>query len=199
MCNLKTKESMKRLMMMAVLVLTVLTAWAQGGIGKAAGWAVDVSTDDFSGEKTYRCMYYDQQKVLTAVYWPQSGAMTLVDWYDGKLYFDVTFDAVMDNRGHIADRYISYEIHVNLPKGESREDDGTAKMGFSDVSRAGEVFMSMFNINPTLDDLKRGTSLAVRYEDPIKGRQVVKKVSLSGFTKCFEDCARRSVQDMIKK
>ena len=184
---------------MAAMVLVALAAMAQGGIGKAPGWAVDVSEDDFSGEKTYRCMYYDQQKVLTAVYWPMSGALTVTDWYDGKLYFDVTFDAVMDNRGHIADRYISYDIHVNFPKSESREDNGVTKQGFTDVSRAGEVFMSMFNIYPTLDDLKRGTSIAVRWDDGIKGKTVVKKISLAGFTRCFEDCAKRSVQDMIGK
>lgn len=189
----------KRMFLMVVMVLGVLTAMAQGGIGKAPGWAVDVSEDDFSGEKTYRCMYYDQQKVLTAVYWPMSGALTVIDWYDGKLYFDVTFDAVMDNRGHIADRYISYDVHVNFPKGESREDNGVTKQGFTDVSRAGEVFMCMFNIYPTLDDLKRGTSIAVRWDDAIKGKTMVKKISLVGFTKCFEDCAKRSVQDMIKK
>ncbi len=108
---------MKRLILMAVVVLTALTAMAQGGIGKAPGWTVQSYDDDFTDEKTYNLEYYDQQKVLTAVYFPNEGRMTLVDWYDGKLYFDVTFDAVMAYRGHIVEKYISYDIHVGLPKG----------------------------------------------------------------------------------
>ena len=189
----------KRLFLMVAMVLMALAAMAQGGIGKAPGWTVQSYDDDFTDEKTYNLEYYDQQKVLTAVYFPAEGRMTLVDWYDGTLYFDVTFDAVMDYRGHIGEKYISYDIHVGLPKGESREDSGNTKIRFSDVQKAGQLFYGMFNIFPTLDDLKRGTTINVRWNDPIRGRETVKKISLAGFTKKFEECAKRSVQDMIKK
>jgi hypothetical protein len=190
---------MKRLILMAVVVLTALTAMAQGGIGKAPGWTVQSYDDDFTDEKTYNLEYYDQQKVLTAVYFPNEGRMTLVDWYDGKLYFDVTFDAVMDYRGHIGEKYISYDIHVGLPKGESREDSGNTKMKYSDVQKAGQLFYGMFNIFPTIDDLKRGTTINVRWNAPIRGRETVKKISLAGFTKKFEECAKKSVENLMRK
>lgn len=190
---------MKKLFLMAVVALTALTAMAQGGIGKAPGWTVQSYNNDFTDEKTYNLEYYDQQKVLTAVYFPAEGRMTLVDWYDGTLYFDVTFDAVMDYRGHIGERYISYDIHVGLPKGESREDSGNTKIKYSDVQKAGQLFYGMFNIFPTLDDLKRGTTINVRWNDPIRGRETVKKISLAGFTKKFEECAKKSVEDLMKK
>lgn len=191
---------MKRMILMAVLVLTALAAGAQNGaVGNRQGWTVDVSEDDFSGKKNYRCLYYDQQKVLGAVYYPESGFLTVIDWFDGKLYFDVSFEAVMDNRGQIEDHYVTYDIHVNLPGGKSREDTGTARQGFSDVERAGQVFFSMTNVSPTLDDLKQGLSISVRWDNPIKRKTVVRKISLQGFTKCLEDCAKRSVQDMIGK
>lgn len=191
---------MKRMILMAAMVLVALTAMAQNGaVGKRQGWTVDVSEDDFSGKKNYRCLYYDQQKVLGAVYYPESGYMAVIDWFEGKLYFDVTFDAVMDNRGQIDDRYVDYDLHVNLPGGKSREDSGRARQAFSDVQKAGQVFFSMTNVNPTLDDLQRGTSMAVRWYDSIKRKTVVRKISLQGFTKCLEDCAKRSVQDMIGK
>ena len=190
---------MKKMFLMAVVVLTALTAMAQGGIGKAPGWTVQSYDDDFTDEKTYNLEYYDQQKVLTAVYFPAEGRMTLVDWYDGKLYFDVTFDAVMDYRGHIGEKYISYDIHVGLPKGESREDSGNTKIKYSDVQKAGQLFYGMFNIFPTLDDLKRGTTINVRWNDPIRGRETVKKISLAGFTKKFEECAKKSVEELMRK
>ena len=186
-------------MIALMAVVTVLTAMAQGGIGKAPGWTVQSYNNDFTDEKTYNLEYYDQQKVLTAVYFPAEGRMTLVDWYDGTLYFDVTFDAVMDYRGHIGERYISYDIHVGFPKGESREDSGNAKIKYSDVQKAGQLFYGMFNIFPTLDDLKRGTTINVRWNDPIRGRETVKKISLAGFTKKFEECAKKSVEELMRK
>ena len=194
---------MRRILVLAAMALMMATAamaqGARGPVGKKPGWAVDVSVDDFSGKKDYRCFYYDQQKVLGAVYYPESGFMAVIDWFDGKLYFDVSFDAVMDNRGQIDDRYVAYDIHVNLPGGKSREDSGTARQGFSEVQKAGQVFFSMTNINPTMDDLKQGLSLSVRWDDPIKRKTVVRKISLQGFSKCLEECAKRSVMDMMKQ
>ena len=188
---------MKRMILTAVTVLVALAAMAQSK-GVASGWKVTTSTDDFTDEKSYRCDYFEGKNPLpSAVYWPRSGAMTIIELFDGSLYFDVTFDAVMDNRGHINDKYIDYDLHIKFPKGEIREDSDHTNMGYMDIKRAGETFAGMFNIVVTLDDLKRGTSIAVRWEDPIKGKTVVKKISLTGFTKCFEECAKRSVQDLI--
>ena len=190
---------MKRLVILAALAAMAVSVWAQGGIGAAPGWSVTAFEDSFTDEKTYNLEYYDQQKVLTAVYFPAEGRMTLVDFYDGKLYFDVTFDAVWENRGQIGSKSIQYDIHVGLPNGESREDSGTTAIKYSDVQEAGQLFYGMFNIYPTLDDLKRGSIINVRWNDPIRGRETVKKISLSGFTKKMEECAKKSVENMMKQ
>jgi hypothetical protein len=174
------------------LVLTALTAGAQNGaVGNRQGWTVDVSEDAFSGKKDYHCFYYDQQKVLGAVYYPESGFLTVIDWFDGKLYFDVSFDAVMDNRGHIAKEQIDYEWRIAQVNGEADEDFGTVAMKYGDVKRAGETFFGTFIFDADADAMMSGQSIAVRWKDPIKGKKLVRKISLMGFTRCYDEVLRR--------
>lgn len=186
---------MKRKLLIALMTLiAVLQGAAQKVYGDKQGWTVYTMEDEFSGKKSHYLRYYDQQKTLTASFFPNTNKLAVLEWYDGKLFFDVTFDAVMDNRGHIPAEEIDYEIRINLPKGESNEDYGTVKLKFNDVEKSGETFFGTFTINVDSDDLKRGSTVAVRWYDPIRGRQTVRKINLSGFTKCYNECIHRYIQ-----
>ena len=181
---------MKRLMLLAVCCIAVLTAVGQKVYGDRSGWQAYTVTDEFTGKRSHYMRYFDQQRVLAASFFLQ-GRFAILEWYDGRLYFDVTFDAVMDHRGHIADEDIFYELRVTLPQGEASEDSGEVRMEFGDVEEAGETFFGTFVVDADPDEMKRGTAVAVRWHDPIRGKQMVRKIPLTGFTKCYNECLRR--------
>ena len=183
---------MKRMvLMMAVVVLTALTATAQKVYGDKSGWTVYTTTDEYSGKQSHYLRYYNERRELAGCYFPGTSKMAVMEWYDGQLYFDVTFDAVMDHRGHIPDEDISYEVRVTMAKGEAEEDFGSVKLKFEDVERAGQTFFGTFVFDMPADWLMRGTAAAVRWHDPIRDRQMVRKLSLAGFTRCYKECLRR--------
>ena len=186
---------MKRIFIFILAFATFMQiAQAQIVYGDKKGWSVYTTEDDFTGKRSHSLRFYDEQRRLTASFFPGTNRLAVLEWYDGMLYFDVTFDAVMDHRGHIADEYISYELRVSLPKGESDEDSGSAKLMFGDVEKAGETFFGTFVMDVDLEELKRGSTVAVRWNDPIRRRQTVRKISLAGFTKCYDECIRRYKQ-----
>lgn len=41
------------------------------------------------------------------------------------------------------------------------------------------------------DEYSGKKSHCLRYYDPMRGKQVTKKISLAGFTKCYNECLRR--------
>lgn len=182
---------MKRLFFLAAMAVLSVASMAQKVYGDKAGWTVYTTEDEFTGKRSHCLRYYDQQRVLAASFWPGIDRLAILEWYDGKLYFDVTFDAVMDHRGHIADEEIDYEWRVALPKGESAEDFGTVALKFGDVEQAGETFFGTFVFNADGEAMKAGQSVAVRWRDPIRGREMVRKISLVGFTRCYDECLRR--------
>ena len=181
---------MKRMIFMAVVVLMTLAAKAQIVYGDKTGWTAYTTEDDYSGKKSHYMQYFDEKRRLAASFFLQ-GRLGLLEWYDGSLYFDVTFDAVMDNRGHISSKQIDYEIRIAQPKGESSEDYGEVELKFSDVEKSGETFFGTFVIDADVEEMKSGQSVAVRWNDPIRGRKTVKKISLVGFTKAYNECLRR--------
>lgn len=179
------------MMLLAVLCAVMVTAAAQRVYGDKKGWTVYTTTDEYSGRKSHCLRYYNEQLELAASFWPGTDRLAILEWYDGRLYFDVTFDAVTDHRGHIAEEEISYEVRVALPKGESAEDFGTVALKFMDVEKAGETFFGTFIFNADGNAMKAGQTLAVKWNDPIKGKQIVRKLSLAGFTRCYDECLRR--------
>ena len=181
---------MKRMILMEVMVLKALTGTGQKGYGDRPGWTAYTTEDEFTGKQSHYMRYYDQQLALAATFFLQ-GRLGIAEWYDGRLYFDVTFDAVMEHRGHIAPEEIDYEMRVTLPKGETSEDGGTVKLSFMDVEKAGETFLGTFVVDADPDEMKRGTAVAVRWYDPIRGKQVTKKIPLAGFTRCYDEVLRR--------
>lgn len=182
---------MKRLLILAVAALMVLAAGAQKVYGDRPGWSVYTTEDEYSGKKSYSLRYYDQQRTLVASFFPGRDRMAVLEWYDGRLYFDVTFDAVMDHRGHIADEEIAYEWRVEPTKGEATEDAGVVNLSFGDVEQAGDTFFGTFIFDADCEAMMAGKSIAVRWLDPIKGKQIVRKFSLAGFTRCYDECLRR--------
>lgn len=179
------------LMVMAAILLITMAAQSQVVYGDKAGWSVYTTEDEFTGKRSHYLRYFDQQRRLAASFFPGPNRLAVLEWYDGRLYFDVTFDAVMDHRGHIAEEQIDYELRVTLPKNESSEDFGEATLKFGDVEQAGETFFGTFVFNVDCDDMKQGSTVAVRWQDPIRGRQTVRKISLTGFTRCYDECLRR--------
>lgn len=182
---------MKRMILMAVMVLAALAARAQIVYGDKSGWEAYTMEDEYTGKKTHYMRYYDQQQRLAASFFPGPNRMAVLEWYDGLLYFDVTFDAVMDNRGHIAKEQIDYEWRIAQVNGEADEDSGTVAMKYGDVKRAGETFYGFFMFDADADAMMSGQSIAVRWNDPIKGKKLVRKISLMGFTRCYDEVLRR--------
>ncbi len=187
---------MKRFMFLTLLTLLYMTAMAQKVYGDKQGWTVYTTEDEFTGKRSHYMRYFDQNLALAASFFLQ-GRFAILEWYDGRLYFDVTFDAVMDRRGHIPDEQIDYDLRVNLPNNEVSEDSGTVKLSFGDVEEAGETFFGTFVMNADVEDMKRGQTVAVRWYDPIRGKQTVRKISLAGFTKCYEKCLNLYKQDKM--
>ena len=179
------------MILMAVVVLVALGARAQIVYGDKSGWEAYTMEDEYTGKKTHYMRYYDQQQRLAASFFPGPNRMAVLEWYDGLLYFDVTFDAVMDNRGHIAKEQIDYEWRIAQVNGEADEDSGTVAMKYGDVKRAGETFYGFFMFDADADAMMSGQSIAVRWNDPIKGKKLVRKISLMGFTRCYDEVLRR--------
>ena len=185
---------MKKIFVLAAMALVVLAAEAQKVYGDKPGWTAYTTEDEFTGKRSHYMRYFDEQRVLAATFFLQ-GRLGLLEWYDGMLYFDVTFDAVMEHRGHIPMKQIDYELRVVLPGNEDSKDWGEAELKFEDVEKSGQTFFGTFVVDADVEDMKRGRTVALRWDDPIRGRQVVRKISLSGFTRCYDECLRRYKKD----
>ena len=104
---------------------------------------------------------------------------------------DETLEAVTERHGEFPDREVDYEWRVALPKDDSTEDFGTVKMKFGGVEQVGDTFFSTMVFDVDRDALMAGKWIAVRWNDPLRGKQVTRKISLAGFTKCYNECLRR--------
>jgi len=185
---------MKKMILMALMSLVVLTAMAQVVYGDKSGWTAYTTEDEYTGKRSHYMRYFDERRRLAAVFFLQ-GRMGVMEWYDGVLFMDETLEAVTERHGEFPDRQVDYEWRVALPKDDSDEDFGTVKMTFGDVERAGDTFFGTFVFDMDAATMKAGRSVAVRWTDPLRGKQVVRKISLAGFTRCFDECIRRYRED----
>jgi hypothetical protein len=175
--------------LMSVMVSAVSAQVARGG------WGAYTTEDEFTGKKNHYMRYFDDRERWTASFFPGPNRLGVLEWYDGVLFMDETLEAVTERHGEFPDRQVDYEWRVALPKDDSNEDFGTVKMTFGDVERAGDTFFGTFVFDMDAATMKAGRSVAVRWTDPLRGKQVVRKISLAGFTRCFDECIRRYRED----
>ena len=176
---------MKKMFLMAVMVLTELTAMARGG------WEAYTTEDEYTGKKNHYMRYFDDKERWTASFFPGPNRLGVLEWYDGVLFMDETEKAVLEHHGKLPERDVDYEWRVELPKDDSTEDFGTVKMKFGDVERAGDTFFSTMVFDVDCNDLMAGKWISVRWNDPLRHEQVVKRISLAGFTRCYDEVLRR--------
>ena len=182
---------MKKMFVLALMSLVVSAVQAQVVYGDRPGWTVYTSEDEYSGKKSHCLRYYDQQRALAASFWPGIDRMAVLEWYDGVLFMDETLEAVTERHGEFPDRQVDYEWRVALPKNDSAEDFGTVKMTFGDVERVADTFFGTFVFDADGDAMMAGKWIAVRWNDPLRQEQVVKRISLAGFTRCYDEVLRR--------
>lgn len=172
-------------------VVTVLQVQAQKVYGDKPGWTVYTTEDEYTGKRSHYMRYYNDRRELAASFFPGPNRMAVLEWYDGVLFMDETLEAVTERHGEFPDCEVDYEWRVALPKNDSAEDFGTVKMTFGDVERVADTFFGTFVFDADGDAMKAGQSIAVRWHDPMRGKQVTRKISLAGFTKCYNECLRR--------
>ena len=153
---------MKKMFILALMSVMMSAVSAQVARG---GWEAYTTEDEYTG------------KVL--------------EWYDGVLFMDETLEAVTEHHGKLPERDVDYEWRVELPKDDSTEDFGTVKMKFGRVEHVGDTFFSTMVFDVDRDALMAGKWIAVRWNDPLRHEQVVKRISLAGFTKCYDEVLRR--------
>ena len=164
---------MKRMILMAVVMLAALAARAQIVYGDKSGWTVYTTEDEYSGKKSHYMRYYDERQRLTASFFPGPNRLAVLEWYDGVLFMDETMEAVTERHGKFPDRQVDYEWRVALPKDDSSEDFGTVKMTFGSVEHVGDTFFGTFVFDVVGDELMAGKSIAVRWHDPMRDEQLV--------------------------
>lgn len=177
--------------MALMAVVTALQMQAQVVYGDKQGWVAYTTEDEYTGKKSHFMHYFDDRQRLAAAFFPGSNRMAVMEWYDGVLFMDETLEAVTEHRGEFPDRQVDYEWRVTLPKDDSTEDFGTVNMTFGDVERAGDTFFGTFVFDADLDAMMAGKWIAVRWNDPLRQKQVVRKISLAGFTRCYDEVLRR--------
>lgn len=179
------------MILVALMSLAVLQMQAQVVYGDRPGWTVYTTEDEYTGKRSHYLRYYNDRRELAASFFPGPNRMAVLEWYDGVLFMDETLEAVTERHGEFPDREVDYEWRVALPKNDSAEDFGTVKMTFGDVEQVADTFFGTFVFDADGDAMKAGQSIAVRWHDPMRGKQVTRKISLAGFTKCYNECLRR--------
>ena len=180
---------MKKLFLMALMaVVTVLQMQAQVAHG---GWEAYTTEDEYTGKKNHYLRYFDDKERWTASFFPGPNKLGVLEWYDGVLFMDETEKAVLEHHGKLPEKDVDYEWRVELPKGDSEEDFGTVKMKFGRVEHVGDTFFGTFVFDVDCNDLMAGRWIAVRWHDPLRQEQVVKRIPLAGFTKCYDEVLRR--------
>ena len=185
---------MKKFFVLTALAVICMATRAQKVYGDRPGWTAYTTEDEFSGKRSHYMRYFDEQRVLAAVYFMQ-GRMGVMVWNDGVLFMDETVEAVTEHHGKLPSREVDYEWRVAMAKGESEEDFGSVKMTFGSVERVGDTFFSTFVFDADTEAMKAGQWIAVRWHDPLRDEQVTRRISLAGFTRCYDECIRRYKKD----
>ena len=172
-------------------VVTVLQVQAQKVYGDKPGWTVYTTEDEYTGKRSHYMRYYNDRRELAASFFPGPNRLAVLEWYDGVLFMDETLEAVTERHGEFPDREVDYEWRVAMAKGDSEEDFGTVKMKFGGVEHVGDTFFSTMVFDVDCNDLMAGKWIAVRWQDPLRGEQVVKRIPLAGFTRCYDEVLRR--------
>ncbi len=179
----------KKMFVLALMaVVTVLQIQAQVARG---GWETYTTEDEYTGKKNHYMRYFDDRERWTASFFPGPNRLGVLEWYDGVLFMDETLEAVTEHHGKLPERDVDYEWRVELPKDDSTEDFGTVKMKFGGVEQVGDTFFSTMVFDVDRDALMAGKWIAVRWQDPLRHEQVVKRISLAGFTRCYDEVLRR--------
>ena len=101
---------------MKKIATIILFFFITNSIIAQTGWELNISTDDYTMEKIYRVMYNDEKGVPAASFNPDEESLNIMKFYSGKTFFDESFNAMMDNGGHIAPW--STVIEYRFVKGE---------------------------------------------------------------------------------
>ena len=179
---------MKKMFVLALMSLVVSAVQAQVARG---GWEAYTTEDEYTGKKSHYMRYFDDRERWTASFFPGPNRLGVLEWYDGVLFMDETLEAVTEHHGKLPERDVDYEWRVELPKDDSTEDFGTVKMKFGGVEHVGDTFFSTMVFDVDRDALMAGKWIAVRWQDPLRQEQVVKRISLAGFTRCYDEVLRR--------
>ena len=179
---------MKKMILVALMSLAVSAMSAQVARG---GWEAYTTEDEYTGKKNHYMRYFDDRQRLAASFFPGPNRLGVLEWYDGVLFMDETMEAVTEHHGKLPERDVDYEWRVELPKDDSTEDFGTVKMKFGGVEQVGDTFFSTMVFDVDRDALMAGKWIAVRWNDPLRHEQVVKRISLAGFTRCYDEVLRR--------
>ena len=182
---------MKKMFLMVMMALVVSAVQAQVVYGDKQGWEAYTTEDEYTGKKSHYMRYFDDRQRLAASFFPGPNRMAVLEWYDGVLFMDETLEAVTEHHGKLPERDVDYEWRVELPKDDSTEDFGTVKMKFGRVEHVGETFFSTMVFDVDCNDLMDGKWIAVRWHDPLRQEQVVKRIPLAGFTRCYDEVLRR--------
>ena len=174
----------KYLLMLLMLVVTTAAVHAQGY------WRLKSQMDNYTMEYSYAIVHYVGRD-CDAVYFPADSTLKVIRDYDGLTYFDTTWKAAIENDGKID----SYETNVSyrfiISKDDYYENDFNAQVDFEGYSDDGKIgvnnggFFSSFYLPVIPTAMKMSNYFTCMYYDKISSKTITKRLSLAGFTKCY--------------
>lgn len=171
-----------------ILLLIILTTLS---IDLHAQWKVETTTDDYTMETEHK-MYYYEGNCLIAGYSPELETIRIMRLYDGSAYFDEAYDAYINNNGRIDPKTITVFYRIIYPSKEFEEQQESLEFEYGgkgvDFKINTDGFFSMFSLFCPADKLKKANYINFQYYDSISDRIVTQKISLAGFTRCYNLC-----------
>lgn len=178
---------MKKVLLVLALVMSCMLASAQGY------WKLESDIDDYTMEESYTLVHYLDGKI-DAFYYEDLGVLNVIKKY-GTPYLSKAIDAAVYHNGKIEDNvttiycrlintasdYEEFELENQKIMFKGYEDDG--KIGV-------DGFYSYYFIKCGADQLKKANFISFQYYDPISEQTVTKRISLAGFTKCYNQIKR---------
>lgn len=174
----------KNKLLLLLLVILGTTARAQGY------WKLDSNVDDYTMEKSY-ILIHRLNNDIDAIFYPEDGALKVFKDYGERAYMRQAIDAVVDNDGRINDNVTT--IYCRLINTASDYEEFVLedyKIKFKGADEDGKIgvnggFYSYFYVLFKPEQLKKANFVSFRYYDTVSDKVVTKRISLAGFTKCY--------------
>ena len=193
---------MKKILVFLIITLTLSVCNIQAQTKKktqkskiTTEWRVSEDIDEYTQLPKKQLEYYDTNRsneffkyCSSVTFLLETNKLAIYNYFEGLPYFDLSWDALMNNGGKFPTQEID-GISVRFIKGGINYEEYTCFgiLAYTSINTPGQDFVGLLiiEVDPIL--MKESKSVSVKWYDNLVEKDFTYNINLSGFTRVYNE------------